>query len=252
VSTVNGLEVGRDGSILRLTLARPEKHNALDSKLIDALTHAFAEAGDARAIVLRGAGPSFCAGADLDWMRASIDLTPDENVADARRLDSLLSAIDGCPAPLVAGVQGHAIGGGCGLLVCCDVVVATRDASFGLGEVKLGLVPAVISPYVLARVGPGAARHLFVTGERFDTETALRIGLVHRLVDDLDSGVEDVVAHFLAAGPEAARLAKRLARGGLSAEESVQLLAQLRAGDEAQEGLRAFLERRPPAWRATK
>jgi len=249
---MEGLDARRDGSVLRLTLDRPEKRNALDPKLIDGLTRAFAEVGDARAIVLRGAGPSFCAGADLEWMRASIDLTPEDNIADARRLDALMSAIDDCPAPVVAGVQGHAIGGGCGLLVCCDVVVAARDARFGLGEVKLGLVPAVISPYVLARVGQSAARHLFVTGERFDAETALRIGLVHRLVDDLGSGVEAVVAHLLAAGPEAARLAKRLARGGLSAEESVQLLAQLRAGDEAQEGLRAFLERRPPAWRAMK
>ena len=181
-------------------------------------------------------------------MRASIDLTPEENVADARRLDALMAAVDGCPAPVVAGVQGHAIGGGCGLLACCDVVVAARDAAFGLGEVKLGLVPAVISPYVLARVGTGAARRLFVTGERFDAETALRIGLVHRLTDDLDAAVEDVVADLLAAGPEAVRLAKRLARGGVSAEESVRLLAELRAGGEAQEGLRAFLERRPPDW----
>lgn len=249
---MNGLDARRDGSVLRLTLDRPEKRNALEPRLIDALTRAFADVGKARAVVLRGAGPSFCAGADLEWMRASIELTPEDNIADARRLDRLMSTIDDCPAPVVAGVQGHAIGGGCGLLACCDVVVAARQASFGLGEVKLGLVPAVISPYVLARVGESAARHLFVTGERFDAETALRIGLVHRLVDDLDSGIEDVVTHLLDAGPEAARLAKRLARGGLSREESVQLLAQLRAGDEAQEGLRAFLERRPPAWRATK
>ena len=245
---MNGLAVTRDGDVLRLTLARPEKRNALDPALIDALTHAFAEAGDARAIVLRGAGPSFCAGADLDWMRASIDLSPEENVADARRLDALMSALDGCPAPVVAGVQGHAIGGGCGLLACSDVVIAARDANFGLGEVKLGLVPAVISPYLLARVGSSAARRLFVTGERFDAETALRIGLVHQLADDLEDTVEAVVSGLLAAGPQAVRLAKRLARGGFSAEESVQLLAQLRAGDEAQEGLRAFFERRQPSW----
>jgi len=250
VTAVASLQEHRDGLILRLTLARPEKRNALDPELIDALTSAFAGAGDARAVVLRGAGPSFCAGADLDWMRASIGLSPEENVADARRLDALMTAVDGCPAPVVAGVQGQAIGGGCGLLACCDIVVAARDASFGLSEVKLGLVPAVISPYVLARVGPGAARHLFVTGERFDASTALRIGLVHRLVDDLDTAVEAVVSEILAAGPQAVRLAKRLARGGLSADESVHLLAQLRAGDEAQEGLRAFLERDQPSWRS--
>jgi methylglutaconyl-CoA hydratase len=244
------LKVQRDGPVLRVTLARPEKRNALNPELIDALTCAFGEIGDARVVVLRGEGPSFCAGADLEWMRASIDLSPEENVADARRLDVLLTAADACPAPVVAGVQGHAIGGACGLLACCDAVVAARDASFGLGEVKLGLVPAVISPFVLARIGSGAARRLFVTGERFGAETALRIGLVHDLVDDLDAAVAGVVADILAAGPEAVRLAKRLARGGLSAEESVQLLAELRAGYEAQEGLRAFVERRTPAWRA--
>jgi enoyl-CoA hydratase/carnithine racemase len=242
------LDVDRDGSVLRITLARPDKRNALSPELIDALTTAFAGARDARAVVLRGAGPSFCAGADLEWMRASVDLTPEENVADARRLDALMTAVDRCPAPVVAGVQGHAIGGGCGLLACSDVVVAAPDAMFSLGEVKLGLVPAVISPYVLARVGTGAARHLFVTGERFDAAEALRIGLVHRLADDLDAAVEAVVADLLEAGPEAARLAKRLARGGISAEESVQLLAALRAGAEAQEGLRAFLQRRRPSW----
>ena len=244
------LKVHRDGPVLRLTLARPEKRNALDPELIDALTRALADTGDARAVVLRGEGPSFCAGADLEWMRASIELTPEENVADARRLDGLLGAADGCPAPLVAGVQGHAIGGACGLLACCDVVIAAHDASFGLGEVKLGLVPAVISPFVLARIGSGAARRLFVTGERFDAKTALHIGLVHDLADDLDAAVEGVVSDILAGGPEAVRLAKRLARGGLSAEESVQLLADLRAGNEAQEGLRAFLERRQPSWRS--
>jgi methylglutaconyl-CoA hydratase len=243
------LDVRRDGHVLRITLTRPDKRNALSPELIDALTVAFAEAGDARAVVLRGDGPSFCAGADLEWMRASIDLTLEENVADAYRLDALMAAVDGCPIPVVAGVQGHAIGGGCGLLACCDIVIAARDAEFGLGEVKLGRVPAVISPYVLARVGTGAARRLFVTGERFGTDTALRIGLVHEAVDALDTGVEGVIANILAGGPSAVRLAKRLARGGVSAEESVQLLAELRAGGEAQEGITAFLERRPPAWR---
>ena len=245
---MNGLAVTRDRGVLRLTLARPEKHNALDPGLIDALTSAFAEAGDARAVVLRGEGPSFCAGADLDWMCASIDLTSEENLADTRRLGALMSAADGCPAPVVAGVQGHVVAGGLGLLACCDVVVAARDAMFGLGEVKLGLAPAVISPYVRARVGSSAARHLFVTGELFDAETALRIGLVHQLADDLDTAVEAVVSGLLAAGPQALRLAKRVARGGLSAEESVQLFAQMRAGDEAQEGLRAYFERRQPSW----
>ena len=231
------LRVERDGPVVRLTLARPEKRNALDPALIEALTHAFAEVGEAHAVVLRGEGQSFCAGADLEWMRASIALPPEENIADARRLDALLTAADGCAAPVVAGVQGHAIGGACGLLACCDVVVAARDASFGLSEVRIGLVPAVISPFVLARIGSGAARRLFVSGERFDAETALRVGLVHELSDDLDAGVERVRGEHPRRRPEGGRLAKRLARGGLSAEESVHLLAELRAGDEAQEGM---------------
>jgi methylglutaconyl-CoA hydratase len=235
--------------VLQLTLARPERRNALDPALIDALTDAFASAGEARAVVLRGEGPDFCAGADLAWMRASAQLTPDENVADSRRLATMLDAVEGCPAPVVAGVQGHAIGGACGILACCDVVLATTQARFGLGEVRLGLVPAVISPFLLTRVGPSATRRLFVTGEWFDAATAQRIGLVHELVDDLDAGVASVVAGLLESGPAAVRLAKRLARGGVSADESVRLLAELRAGAEAQEGLRAFLEKRAPSWR---
>jgi methylglutaconyl-CoA hydratase len=243
------LDTRRDGGVLRITLARPDKRNALSPELIDALTDAFAEVGDARAVVLRGEGPSFCAGADLEWMRASIDLSPEENVADARRLDALMSAVDGCPAPVVAGVQGHAIGGACGLLACSDVVVAARDAVFGFTEVKLGLVPALISPFVLARIGTGAARRLFVTGERFDAETALRIGLVHELADDLDAAVERVVADLLAGGPEAVRAAKELARAPAAAGATEHALAERWTSAEGQEGLRAFLEKRPPRWR---
>jgi methylglutaconyl-CoA hydratase len=245
---VPGLEVQREGPLLRITLARPEKHNAFDGELISELAGAFGWAGDARAVVVRGEGPSFSAGADLDWMRRSLDLSAEENEADARGLLGLLEAVDDCPAPVVAGVHGSALGGACGLLACCDVVVSSRAATFGFTEVKLGLVPAVISPFVVRRIGSGAARRLFVTGERFDAETALRIGLVHELADDVDAGVDRVLAEILGAGPDASRTAKTIAREDLLPEESVELIARLRTSTEGQEGLRAFLEKRRPFW----
>jgi methylglutaconyl-CoA hydratase len=242
------LSIAREGSVLRLTLQRAEKHNALDNALIVALTEAIAGAGRARAVVLRGEGPSFSAGADIDGMRAAVGQTREENIADARRWRDLLDAADSCPVPIVAGVQGNAVGGACGLLACCDIVVAARDARFGFSEVKVGIVPSVISPFVVARIG-AAARGLFVTGERFGAERALRIGLVSEIADDLDAGVERVVGEILTAGPEAARIAKRIARAPLSADETTRLIAELRTSEEGQEGLLAFLERRTPAWR---
>jgi methylglutaconyl-CoA hydratase len=243
------LDVQRDGRILRITLTRAGKRNAFDPELVSGLTGAFGWAGDARAVVLRGEGPSFSAGADLDWMRAAAALGAEENREDARRLRGLLDAVDTCPAPVVAGVQGHALGGACGVLACCDVVVAAPDAVFGFTEVKLGIVPAVISPFVLKRIGTGAARRLFVTGERFDAATALRVGLVDELADDLDAAVDRVLSELLTAAPEATRIAKRIARRPLDADESIELLAELRASEEGQEGLSAFLERRAPDWR---
>ena len=172
------LRVERDGDLLRVTLARPERRNAFDAGLIRELTEAFSDVGDARVVVLAGEGESFCAGADVDWQRASIDLTLEENVQDALRLHEMLAALDSCPAPVVARVQGYALGGGSGLVACADVVVAAPDATFGFTEVRLGIIPAVISPFVFARIGPGAARRFFLTGERFDAATAMRIGLV--------------------------------------------------------------------------
>jgi len=246
---MEALRVERDGPVLRLTLARPERRNAFDAALIAGLTEAFSVAGDARAVVLAGDGPSFSAGADVEWMRASGDLSYDENLDDARRLQRMLEAIDGCPAPVVARVQGHALGGGCGLVACADAAVAAPDAVFGFSEVKLGIVPAVISPFVLAKIGPAAARRLFTTGERFDAATALRIGLVHELADDLDAAVDRIVGDLLSAGPEAARAAKALARRALPPEETARVIAERRTSAEGQEGLRAFLEKRAPAWR---
>jgi len=246
---VGGLRIERDGGILRITLAKPERRNAFDAELIAELHEAFADVGDARLVVLAGDGPSFCAGADVEWQRASINLSFDENVEDARRLHAMLDAVDSCPAPLVARVQGFALGGGSGLVACADVVVAAPDATFGFTEVRLGIIPAVISPFVFAKVGAGAARRLFLTGERFDAETALRIGLVHEVVADLDAAVERLVGEILQSGPEATRAAKRLARERPSdGEELARIAAGLRAGAEGQEGLRAFLEKREPGW----
>ncbi len=247
---MSSLRVERSGELLRVTMAKPERRNAFDAALIAELTSAFADVGDARAVLLSGEGPSFSAGADVDWMRSSVELSYDENVADALRLRAMLEAIDSCPAPVVARVQGHAFGGGCGLVACCDVVVAEHGTQFAFSEVKLGIVPAVISPFALAKIGSGAARRYFVTGERFSAEVAWRIGLVHEVADDLDAAVEAVIAELLSAGPEAARGAKRLAQAPLSAQETVEQIAAHRTSPEGQEGLRAFLEKRAPNWRA--
>ena len=245
---MSALRVSWDGPVLQVALARPERRNAFDAALIDELAAAFADVGDARCVVLSGDGPSFSAGADIEWMRASVDLTYEENLADALRLRAMLDAIDSCPAPVVARVQGHALGGGCGLVACADVAVAEPRAVFAFSEVKLGIVPAGISPFALAKIGPSAARRYFTTGERFPADVALRIGLVHEVADDLDAAVGRVVTELLSAGPEAARAAKQLARAPLSAEETAKRIASHRTSPEGQEGLRAFLEKRPPSW----
>jgi methylglutaconyl-CoA hydratase len=247
---VANLRVERDGDLLRVTLARPDRHNAFDADLIGELAEAFVGVGRARVVVLAGEGKSLSAGADVDWMRASVDLSQDENVADANALRRMLEAIDGCPAPVVARVQGYALGGGAGLVAAADIAIAAPDAVFAFSEVKLGIIPAVISPFALAKIGPSAARRYFLTGERFDAETALRIGLVHEIAADLDAAVGRVAAELLSAGPHAVRWAKRLIRERPDGPETAQWIAERRASDEGQEGLRAFLDKRPPAWRA--
>jgi len=247
---MSALQVERDGAVLRVTMARPDRRNAFDAALIDELARAFADVGDVRAVVLAGEGKSFSAGADVEWMRSSVDLSYDENVADALRLRAMLDAIDSCPAPVVGRVQGHALGGGCGLVACCDIAVAEPTAQFAFSEVKLGIVPAVISPFALAKIGTTAARRYFVTGERFSATEALRIGLIHEVTDDLDGAVERVVGELLSAGPSAARTAKELARAPQSAEETAGRIAAHRTSQEGQEGLRAFLEKRSPGWRS--
>jgi len=244
---VSALKVERNGAVLRVTLARPERRNAFDAALIEELAEAFADVGDARAVLLEGEGPSFCAGADVQWQRASIDLSYDENVEDALRLYGMLEAIDACPAPVVCCVHGYALGGGSGLVAAADIAVAWPDAVFGFSEVRLGIIPAVISPFVLPKIGE-AARRYFVTGERFDAETALRIGLVSEVAADAGTACETILGEILAGGPVATREAKRLVREHPGGIETSHIAAARRTSDEGQEGLRAFLDKRKPGW----
>src|SRR5512139_485505 len=199
-----GLRVVRDGHVLRVTLAKPERHNAFDAALIAELTEAFADVGEARAVLLTGEGPSFCAGADVEWQRASIDLSYDANVEDAMRLYRMLEAVDTCPAPVVCCVHGYALGGGSGLVAASDIAVAWPDAVFGFTEVRLGIIPAVISPFVLPKIREHARRY-FLTGERFDARVALRIGLVSQVAVDAGTACEGIVEDILEGGPVAVR-----------------------------------------------
>ncbi len=244
---MSALKVVRDGHVLRVTLARPERRNAFDAALIAELTEAFSDVGDARAVLLEGEGPSFCAGADIEWQRSAIDLTYDENVEDAMRLYRMLEAIDECPAPVICCVHGFALGGGSGLVACSDVAVAWPDAVFGFTEVRLGIIPAVISPFVLPKIG-SAARRYFLTGERFDADVALQIGLVSEVSEDAGERAEAIVRDILAGGPIAVREAKKLVHERPLGIDTAHIAAERRTSDEGQDGLRAFLDRRAPGW----
>jgi enoyl-CoA hydratase/carnithine racemase len=242
---MSALRIERDGPVLRITIDKPERRNAFDAELIRVLTEAFGDVGDARVVMLAGEGESFCAGADIEWQRSSIDLSYDENVEDALRLYEMMVAVDGCPAPVVASIQGYCLGGGCGLAACVDIAIADEDAVFGFSEVKLGIIPAVISPFVLAKIGSGAARRYFLTGERFGADVALRIGLV----SEVGAGADAAIAELLTSGPAAARAAKQLVRPDPGDGRALaELAARMRTSDEGQDGLRAFLERRKPSW----
>jgi methylglutaconyl-CoA hydratase len=248
---VSALRIEQDGPVLRVTLARPERHNAFDAALIAELTAAFMDVGDARAVVLAGDGESFCAGADVDWQRASIELSYEENVEDALRLYRMCETIDRCPAPVLVHAHGYVLGGGSGLVACADIAVAATDAVFGFSEVRLGIIPAVISPFVFAKIGTGEARRWFLTGERFGAEVALRIGLVHEVSEASEEAVAGIVEALLAGGPEAVRAAKKLALERPTGQETAEIAAKRRTSEEGQEGLRAFLEKRTPGWRST-
>ena len=258
------LETQEHQGILTLTMNRPEVHNAFGDELVGALIEALEGAAardDLRALVLTGAGKSFSAGADLDWMRGMAEAGEEANTRDALRLARLMRALNYLPFPTVARVNGPAFGGGVGLVACCDIAVAVDSARFGLTEARLGLAPAVISPYVVRAIGERQARRWFVSAERFDAATAREIGLVHETVPagDLDAAVAGQLDLLAAAGPRAARECKALALriAGHDADEqermdqhTARLIARLRVSDEGQEGMRAFLDKRRPGWRS--
>jgi methylglutaconyl-CoA hydratase len=253
---------GPNDAVARVTLTRPDVHNAFDASLIAELRAAFAsftrhDAADLRAVVLAGDGPSFSAGADIAWMRAAMALDREANEQDAMALAEMYDAIDTCPVPVVARVQGAALGGGMGLCAVADIVIAESGTRFGFTETRLGILPAVISPFVVAKIGESAARSLFPGGRRFDAVRAQRIGLVHEVVEGeaaLDAAVDSAVADLLEAGPTAARAAKAVIREirglphGATKWHTARAIAGQRTSVEAQEGFRAFVEKRKPAW----
>jgi methylglutaconyl-CoA hydratase len=251
--------VSHDGPILRVTLNRPDVRNAFDEEVIDALAACAAGAAEdksVRIVVLSGAGKAFCAGADLAWMSKAIAYTQVENLADAEDFALMLERLDTLPIPVIGRIQGAALGGGVGLAAICDIVVAAEDATFGLTEVKLGIIPAVISPYVMRKIGASAARELFLSGTRFGAVRARELGLVHEIVPeaDLDAAVERRIAELLTSGPRAAAAAKALIRdvAGESPKDVIGLTtsrtAAQRVSAEGQEGMRAFLQKRKPDW----
>lgn len=254
------------GVVAHVSLNRPEVHNAFNADLIGQLRQVFRKLADEpadklRAVVLAGNGPSFCAGADVTWMRASLGLAREQNEQDAMVMAEMFDAIDRCPVPVIARVHGAALGGGMGLCAVSDLVLAEAGARFGFTETRLGILPAVISPFVIAKIGESHARALFPTGRRFDAVRALRIGLVHEIVegeDALDAAVDTAVADLLAAGPTAARAAKAIVREvrGLPHESTrwhtARRIATQRTSAEGQEGLRAFLEKRDPGWKESR
>jgi methylglutaconyl-CoA hydratase len=248
-----------DRGVVTLTLNRPDVRNAFNAQMMQAIGEVvddLADDGGVRALVLTGAGTVFSAGADLNWMSAMRDYSFEENVADSRGFEAMLRAVDDFPAPTLARVNGHALGGAAGLLGCVDIAVAVRGSLFGFTEVRLGIAPAMISAYVQPRIGTSNARRYFLTGERFDADRAREIGLVSEVcaADDLDATFGQVVDAVLAAGPTAQRETKQLIRQidrldrDASRELRLELIARLRVADEGQEGMRAFFDKRPPDW----
>jgi methylglutaconyl-CoA hydratase len=254
------LEVVRQGPVKLVGLARPPVRNAFNETMIAELTAAMRAAGedaDVRVVVLHGTGTTFCAGADLDWMKRTAGFSQAENLVDAKALAAMLAAIANCPKPTVACVNGPAYGGGVGVIACCDVAIGASDAEFALSEAKLGLIPATIAPYVVAAIGARQAHRYFLTGERFPAAEAYRIGLLHDLAPpgELDGRVNELLGALLLAGPEAQREAKLLIRAVANRPadaaliaDTAERIARIRASDEAREGIAAFFGRRSPAW----
>ena len=253
---------GPNDAVALVTLTRPDVHNAFNASLIAELRQTFAVLArqgptELRVVVLAGDGPSFCAGADIDWMRAATRLDVEGNEQDAMAMADALEAIDTCPVPVIARVHGPALGGGAGLCAVADLVIAEAGAKFGFTETRLGILPAVISPFVIQKIGETHARALFPGGRRFDAIRAQRIGLVHEIVEGvaaLDAAVDQAVDDVLASGPTAVRAAKAIVREvrglghGSSKWHTARVIARQRVSEEAQEGFRAFTEKRPPAW----
>ena len=254
------LEVVQRGEVALVGLARPKVHNAFDEVLIAELTEAVRQAAEdpgVRVIVVHGTGPSFCAGADLEWMKRVAGYGHAENLADAKALAAMLSTIASCPKPTVAAVNGNAFGGGVGLIACCDIAIGASDASFALSEAKLGLIPATIGPYVVAAIGARQAQRYFISGERFTAAEAYRIGLLHDIAPpaELDGKINEVLGALLLAGPQAQREAKQLVRAlanrpidASMIADTAERIARIRATDEAREGIAAFLGKRSPSW----
>ncbi len=254
------LSITQAGAVARITLTQPEIRNAFSDEVIAELTAAFQDVGaraDVRAIVLAAEGPAFCAGANLNWMRRMADYTRGENLADAAKLAEMLRVIYECEKPTIARVQGDVYAGGMGLVAACDMAVAVDTAGFCLSEVKLGLIPATISPYVIRAMGARAAHRYFLTAERFDAAEALRIGFVHEVVaaDQLDARVDALTRALTSASPNAVRACKRLvqdvAERAIDAQliaATVEGIADIRASDEGREGVQSFLQKRKPAW----
>lgn len=249
-----------DSGVATITLNRPDIHNAFDDTIIAALTAAFKKAGEdpaVRIVVLAASGKSFCAGGDLNWMRRMAGYNYEENLRDANALADMLRTLNFLPKPTIARVQGAAYGGGVGLVACCDIAVASPDAAFCLSEVKVGLIPATIGPYVVRAIGQRASRRYFTTAELISAETARELGLVSELVnnEELDNTIAGIIKGLLRNGPQAVAEAKRLvldvADGEINAEmiaDTSQRIAQTRGSDEGREGLTAFLEKRKPGW----
>lgn len=249
-----------NAGVATVTLTQPEIRNAFSDEVIAEITAAFetvAQHADVRAVVLAAEGPAFCAGANLNWMRRMADYSREENLADAGKLAHMLHTIYTCPLPTIARVQGDVYAGGMGLVAACDMAVAVNTAHFCLSEVKIGLVPATIAPYVLRAMGPRAGHRYFLTGERFDAAEALRTGLVHQVVaaDALDDAVDQLLKHLLQAGPQAVQACKKLvldvAERDINAtliRDTVERIADIRASSEGKEGVQAFLGKRKPNW----
>lgn len=247
--------IEKEKGVKEVWLNRPELHNAFNAELIEEMISFFESLRNERLIILSGRGNSFCAGADLNWMKSMKDYTKEQNFQDSKRLARMFAVINECDIPIIGRVNGHALGGGVGLVGVCDYVVASGEAVMGFTEVRLGLIPAVISPYCIAKIGESNARAWMISGERFSAEEAKRMGLVHDvvLVSDLDSRIEEIKKRFLSAGPEAARESKKLIRGvmkNLKASEdfTCEMISERRVSSEGQEGMRALLEKDKPSW----